>query len=45
MPSGFDTQHSPLLSLVTAAPLLVVPKSLLDPESYAFGAGSRAFRF
>ena len=27
---GFDTQHSPLLSLVTAAPLLVVPKSLLN---------------
>jgi hypothetical protein len=28
---GFDTQHSPLLSLVTAEPLLVVPKSLLNP--------------
>jgi hypothetical protein len=27
---GFDTQHSPLLPLVTAAPLLVVPKSLLN---------------
>jgi hypothetical protein len=31
--NGFDTQHSPLLSLVTAAPLLVVPQSLLNPES------------
>jgi hypothetical protein len=30
---GFDTQHSPLLSLVTAAPLLVVPQRLLDSES------------
>ena len=29
---GFDTQHSPLLSLVTAAPLLVVPHRLLVPE-------------
>jgi hypothetical protein len=28
---GFDTEHSPLLPLVTAAPLLVVPKSLLNP--------------
>jgi hypothetical protein len=32
-PSGFDTQHSPLLSLVTAAPLLVVPHRLLNPDS------------
>src|SRR5208283_2792362 len=32
----FDTQHSPLLSLVTAAPLLVVPPSLLNPESSAY---------
>jgi hypothetical protein len=30
--SNFDTQHSPLLSLVTAAPLLVVPQRLLIPE-------------
>jgi hypothetical protein len=30
---GFDTQHSPLLSLVTAAPLLAWPQRLLDPES------------
>jgi hypothetical protein len=32
-PAGFDTQHSPLLSLVTAAPLLAVPKSLNLPQS------------
>jgi hypothetical protein len=31
--AGFDTQHSPLLSLVTAAPLLVLPQRLLDSES------------
>src|ERR1700675_3727405 len=31
--NGFDTQHSPLLSLVTAAPLLVVPQKLLTTES------------
>src|SRR5580700_11382718 len=31
--NGFDTQHSPLLSLATAAPLLVVPPSLLNRES------------
>ncbi|HWY21615.1 MAG TPA: hypothetical protein VNX26_10375 [Candidatus Acidoferrum sp.] len=30
---GFDTQHSPLLSLVTAAPLLAWPQRLLDPDS------------
>lgn len=30
---GFDTEHSPLLSLVTAAPLLVWPQRVLDPES------------
>jgi hypothetical protein len=30
---GFDTQHSPLLSLVTAAPLLAWPQPVLDPES------------
>jgi hypothetical protein len=34
--SGFDTEHSPLLSLVTAAPLLVVPQRLLDPEFSAY---------
>ena len=31
--NGFDTQHSPLLSLVTAAPLLIVPQRLLNSES------------
>jgi hypothetical protein len=30
---GFDTQHSPLLSLVTAAPLLAWPQRLLDANS------------
>ena len=40
---GYDTEHSPLLSLVTAAPLLASPQSLLDPESSSTGAGSRAF--
>jgi hypothetical protein len=30
---GFDTEHSPLLSLVTAAPLLALPRSLPDPNS------------
>ena len=30
---GFDTEHSPLLSLVSAAPLLAWPQRLLDPES------------
>jgi hypothetical protein len=30
---GFDTQHSPLLSLLTSAPLLAWPQRLLDPES------------
>ena len=31
---GFDAEHSPLLSLVTVAPLLALPKSLLtsDPD-------------
>ena len=28
--SGFDTQHSPLLPLVTAAPLLALPQKFLD---------------
>ena len=43
---GFDTQHSPLLPLVTAAPLRVVPRSVLNPSwrwlarlpFFAFGA-------
>jgi hypothetical protein len=30
---GFDSEHSPLLSLVTAAPLLALPQRLLTPES------------
>jgi len=30
---GYDTEYSPLLSLVTAAPLLASPQRLLDPES------------
>jgi len=30
---GFDTQHSPLLSLVTAAPLLAWPQRFINPES------------
>ncbi len=30
---GFDTEHSPLLSLVTAAPLLARPESLTNSES------------
>jgi hypothetical protein len=30
---GFDTEHSPLLSVVTAAPLLAWPQRLLDNES------------
>jgi hypothetical protein len=28
--SGFDTEHSPLLPIVTAAPLLLLPQRLLD---------------
>jgi len=31
--AGFDTEHSPLLSLVTAAPLLAWPQGLPAPES------------
>jgi hypothetical protein len=31
---NFDTEHSPLLSLVTAAPLLAWPHRLLNSESY-----------
>ncbi len=31
--NGFDTEHSPLLPLVTAAPLLAWPQHLLNPES------------
>ena len=34
--SNFDPQHSPLLSLVTAAPLLVVPQKLLNAESSSY---------
>jgi hypothetical protein len=30
---GFDAEHSPLLSLVTAAPLLAEPQSLTNPDS------------
>jgi hypothetical protein len=33
---GFDTEHSPLLSLVTAAPLLASPQRLLDSESPSY---------
>jgi len=32
--AGFDAEHSPLISLVTAAPLLAWPRSLLTTESY-----------
>jgi hypothetical protein len=32
--AGFATEHSPLLSLVTAAPLMVAPQSLQAPELY-----------
>ncbi len=31
--AGFDTEHSPLLSLVTTAPLLAWPQALAAPES------------
>jgi hypothetical protein len=31
---GYDTEHSPLLSLVTAAPLLAWPQASLNPESF-----------
>ena len=34
--AGFDTEHSPLLSLVTAAPLLAWPRSLPDPQSFPY---------
>src|SRR5712692_6592918 len=33
---GFDTQHSPLLSLLTAAPLLAWPQPLLDVDSSSY---------
>ncbi len=33
---GFDTEHSPLLSLVTAAPLLAWPQPLLGPGSSSY---------
>ena len=32
--SSFDTEHSPLISLVTAAPLLAWPQSLISAESH-----------
>ncbi|HXO33763.1 MAG TPA: hypothetical protein VN901_15540 [Candidatus Acidoferrales bacterium] len=32
--AGFDTEHSPLISLVTAAPLLAWPHRLLTTESH-----------
>ena len=32
--AGFDTEHSPLISLVTAAPLLASPHRLLSTESH-----------
>jgi len=32
--AGFDSEHSPLLPLVTAAPLLAAPQSVLNSESY-----------
>jgi hypothetical protein len=32
--AGYDTEHSPLISLVTAAPLLVLPQSWLTAESH-----------
>jgi len=32
--AGFDTEHSPLISLVTAAPLLAGPHPLLTTESH-----------
>jgi len=31
--NGFDIQHSPLLSLVTAAPLLLLPRPAIETES------------
>src|SRR5271170_1139574 len=34
--AGFDAEHSPLLSLVTAAPLLASPRSLLASEFSAY---------
>ena len=33
---GFDAEHSPLLSLVTAAPLLVLPKRLLESDASSY---------
>ncbi len=32
--AGFDTEHSPLLDLLTAAPLLAEPPSPLNPEAF-----------
>src|SRR5271168_1838943 len=34
---GFDTEHSPLLAIVTAAPLLALPRALSNPESSPYG--------
>jgi hypothetical protein len=34
---GFDTEHSPLLAIVTAAPLLALPRALPNPESSPYG--------
>ena len=41
---GLRHQHSPLLYLVTATPLLASPQSPLDPHLPPLGAGSRASR-
>jgi hypothetical protein len=32
--AGFDSEHSPLLPLASAAPLFAAPPKLLNPESY-----------
>jgi hypothetical protein len=37
--NGFDTEHSPLIALVTAAPLLFWPQALPDLESSPSGHG------
>jgi len=42
---GFDTQHSPLLSLVTAAPLFAWPPRLLDPDSSPYWRWLPRLRF
>jgi hypothetical protein len=33
---GFDSEHSPLLSVITAAPLLALPQRLLNSESFPY---------